>query len=211
MEQKKPVMEIAIRKVKEGKDTEFANARAAFISRLKAQNGIEKDWEFKSFFTMPEPDDTDVFVGMTRYASTDAMQAIADQLIPSPEAGAFFGTFDMKAFVAVQPVDGSDFKLEDHIQEGNVLEVAVRSIQEGKEGEFEEKRKAFFDQIAQQNGYLFDRELIDLQSGDKVALIGWKSIEDFQKGAAFLQTQPEMGAFFGILNVKAYQALTLSS
>lgn len=42
-------------------------------------------------------------------------------------------------------------------------------------------------------------------------MIGWKSMEDFQKGAGYLQTQPEMGELFGILNVKAYQALVLSN
>lgn len=205
------VLEIAIRKVKEGQDEAFVNARTAFINKLKAQQGIEKDWEFKSFFTMPEPDNTDVFVGMTRYESAEAMQNIANNLMQSPEAGQFFGTFDMKAFVAVQPADGSNFKLEDHIKEGNVLEVAVRTVKEGNESDFEAKRKGFFNLIAQQDGYLFDKEFIDLQNGDKVVLIGWKSMEDFQKGAGYLQTQPQMGEFFGILNVKAYQALVLSS
>lgn len=211
MEDQKAVMEIAIRKVKEGQDAEFATARSAFIQQLKAQPGIEQDWEFKSFFTMPAPDDTDVFVGMTRYASLEAMQAIADKLMTSPEAGAFFGTFDMKAFVAVQPADGGAFKLEDHIKVGNALEVAVRSVKEGKEGEFDAKRKAFFDQIAEQEGYLFDREFTDLQTGDKVVLIGWASMEAFATAASFLQTQPQMGEFFGILDVKAYQALSLAS
>lgn len=86
MEQK-TVLEIAIRKVKEGQDEAFVNARTAFISKLKAQEGIQKDWEFKSFFTMPEPDNTDVFVGMTRYESAEAMQNIANNLMQSPEAG----------------------------------------------------------------------------------------------------------------------------
>jgi hypothetical protein len=125
-------------------------------------------------------------------------------LCKSPEAGQFFGTFYMKAFVAVQPADGGNFKLDDCIKDGNVLEVAVRTVKEGNENDFEAKRKGFFDLIAQQEGYLFDKDFIDLQTGDKVVLIGWKSMEDFQKGAGYLQTQPQMGEFFGILNVKAY-------
>jgi len=211
MESKKPIMEIAIRKVKAGQENEFIAARSVFIGKLKEQSGVEKDWEFKSFFTMPEPDDTDVFVGMTRYESTDAMQAIANKLMQSPEAGAFFRTFDMKAFVALQSADSGNFKLEDHIKASNVLEVAVRSVQPGKEGEFDEKRNAFFDVIAQQAGYLFDQEFIDLQTGDRVVLIGWQSMEDFQKGVRALQTKPQMSDFFEILNVRAYQALTLSA
>lgn len=202
------LMEIAIRKVKAGKDEAFLKARNAFINKLKDQDGIERDWEFKSFFTMPEPDETDVFVGMTRYESAAAMQKIADKLMQSPEANQFFNTFDMKAFVAVQPADGGDFKLEDHIGKENVLEIAVRTVKQGHEADFEAKRKTFFDLIAQQDGYLFDREFIGLQSGDKVVLIGWKSFEDFQKAAGFLQKQSEMAEFFGILDVKAYQAVT---
>lgn len=137
----KSVMEIAIRKVKAGQNEAFANARTAFINKLKAQDGIQKDWEFMSFFTMPEPDDTDVFVGMTRYESAEAMQAIAGKLMESPEAVAFFGTFDMKSFVAVQPADGGDFKLEDYISDGNVLEVAVRTVKEGSEGHSTQSEK----------------------------------------------------------------------
>lgn len=46
----KSVMEIAIRKVKAGMETAFVDARTAFIGELKQQAGVEKDWEFKSFF-----------------------------------------------------------------------------------------------------------------------------------------------------------------
>ena len=210
MEQK-PIFEIAIRKVKQSKEKEFRAARSAFIKKLKEQDGIEKDWEFKSFFTMPEPDETDVFVGMTRYESPEAMQKIAGQLMQSQEAANFFSTFDMKSFVAVQPEDGSYFKLEDHIKDGNVLEVAVRSPKAGMESKFSEARKGFFGLVAQQDGYLFDKEFVDLQSGDKVVLIGWESMEAFQKALGVLQTKPEMGTFFGMLDVKAYQALMHSS
>ena len=205
------ILEIAIRKVKAGREAAFVQARQAFIRQLKSQNGVQRDWEFHSFFTMPEPDDTDVFVGMTRYESAGAMQAIANELLPSPEAGQFFSTFDMKSFVAAQPADGGEFRLEDHLDKGNVLEVAVRTVLPGHEAEFSSRRAAFFDQIAEQTGYLFDREFIDLQTGDKVVLIGWKSMEAFQQAAGFLQTQPQMGEFFSILNVKAYQALQLVS
>ncbi len=207
----KQVMEIAIRKVKSGKDEVFLNARGKFIDKLKSQEGIQKDWEFKSFFTMPELDDTDVFVGMTRYDSTDSMQKIANNLMSSQEALTFFDTFEMKSFVAVQPANENEVKLEDYIKNGNVLEVAVRTVKESNKSEFESKRKEFFNLIEKQEGYLFDKEFIDILTGDKVVLIGWKSIEDFQKAATFLQNQPQMGQFFNILNVKAYQALALSS
>jgi hypothetical protein len=205
------VQEIAIRKVKAGQDEAFKAARRALIQKLKAQAGVEKDWEFQSFFTMPEPDDTDVFVGMTRYDSVETVQRISGELMQSPEAAAFFATFDMKAFVLVQPADGGDFQMEDYVQPGHVLEVAVRVPKEGQEGEFDHLRKGFFDQVAQQPGYLFDREFVDLQSGDKVVLIGWESQSDFVSALETLQTQPEMGAFFSAIEAKAYQALTFST
>jgi hypothetical protein len=205
------VQEIAIRKVKAGQDEAFKAARRALIKQLKAQTGVEKDWEFQSFFTMPEPDDTDVFVGMTRYDSVETVQRISGALMQSPEAAAFFATFDMKAFVLVQPIDGGEFRMEDHVQPGNVLEVAVRVPLGGQEAQFDRLRKGFFDQVAAQPGYLFDREFVDLQSGDKVVLIGWESQAAFQQALGILQTQPEMGAFFGAIEAKAYQALSFAS
>lgn len=204
-------MEIAIRQVKDGQEAAFAQARAAFISKLTQQSGVEQDWEFHSFFTLPKPDRSDVFVGMTRYASAAAMQTIADAILASPEAGQFFSTFDMKAFVAVQPVDDSDFRLEELINPGNVLEVAVRTVHPEQVAEFEPRRAAFFELIAQQQGYLFDQEFVDLQTGDQVVLIGWESQEAFQAAAVYLQSQPQMGEFFSILEVKAYQALQFHS
>lgn len=203
-----PVMEIAIRQVKAGQDEAFVTARAALIRELKAQDGVEQDWEFQSFFTMPEPNETDVFVGMTRYASLDVVTQISEKLMGTDAAQAFFGTFDMQAFVLIQPVDGSLFKLEEVInQPGQVLEVAVRTPKVGMEEQFQPLRDAFFAQVAAQPGYIMDKEFIDLQSGANVVLIAWETLEDFQNALGVLSAQPEMGAFFNILDVQAYQAL----
>lgn len=207
-----PPMEIAIRKVKVGQETAFFTARTNFIRLLKMQTGVENDWEFQSFFTMPEPDDSDVFVGMTRYDSMETVGRISDELMGSPEAQAFFSTFDMKAFVLVTPADGQPFKLEDVIQHnGQVLEVAVRKPKEGLENQFQSLRDGFFGKAAEQPGYIMDREFIDLQSRANVVLIAWESQEAFQNALGFLQTQPEMGAFFGAIDAQAYQAMTLST
>lgn len=203
----KPVMEIAIRRVKADMDEQFVAARSAFIAKLKEQPGVEKDWEFKSFFTMPGEDDTDVFVGMTRYASAETASGIAGKLMNTELAGNFFATFDMKAFVLVQPADGGDFVLEDYINApGQVLEVAVR-VPTVSEEEFQAGRDAFFGVVAQQPGYIMDREFIDLQSGAKVVLIAWESLEHFQAALGVLQTREEMGRFFGMIKAKAYQAI----
>lgn len=205
-------MEIAIRKVKAGQQDAFVEARARFIHALKEQDGIERDWEFKSFFTMPEPDDSDVFVGMTRYASMDAVSRISEKLMSSDAAQNFFATFDMKAFVLVNAADGKPFQLEAFItRPEQVLEVAVRSPKEGMEDQFQPLRDAFFAQIAAQPGYIMDREFVDLQSGANVALIAWDSLVNFQNALTVLSNKAEMGAFFDILNVPAYQAVQLTS
>jgi len=206
------VMEIAIRKVKKGQDNAFVEARSNFIKALKTQSGVEKDWEFKSFFTMPEPDDTDVFVGMTRYESPEAMGKISEKLLSSPEAQNFFATFDMRAFVVVKPADGGPFKLEDIITSPNqVLEVAVRQPKAGMETQFQSARDAFFGVVATQPGYLMNREFIDQQSGVNVVLIAWETLGDFQNALGVLSDKEEMGAFFSIIDVQAYQALQLTS
>ena len=205
-------LEIAIRRVKAGQEDAFVAARSNLIQLLKAQEGVEKDWEFHSFFTMPTPDETDVFVGMTRYDSVETVGRISDKLMSSPEAGAFFSTFDMKAFVMVTPTDGQPFKLEDVIQnDGQVLEVAVRTPKAGMEDQFQSLRDAFFGKAAEQPGYIMDREFVDLQSGANVVLIAWESQEAFQNALGHLQTQPEMGAFFGAIEAQAYQAMTLTT
>lgn len=201
-------MEIAIRQVKLGHEEAFVQARGEFIRTLKAQKGVERDWEFQSFFTMPIPDETDVFVGMTRYASVEDLGRIGEALLGSEEAKRFFGTFDMKAFVMVQTADGEPFRLEDVINRpGQVLEVAVRRPKQGMEEQFAPRREAFFSQVAAQPGYITDREFIDLQSGANVVLIAWDSLTDFQNGLGIVSAAPEMAAFFDILDVQAYQAV----
>jgi len=139
------------------------------------------------------------------------MMGIADALLPKKVATDFFSTFEMKAFVAIQTSNGSNFYLEDKITAGNVLEVAIRKVKEGYEQDFDRLRNGFFGRIQEQQGYLFDQEFLDLQNGDKVVLIGWNSIEAFQKAAEKLQSYTEMGNFFAALDVKAYQALMLHS
>ncbi|MEO1663658.1 MAG: hypothetical protein AAFU54_03395 [Chloroflexota bacterium] len=58
-------MEIAVRKVKEGRLEDFKTARSNFIALLKKQDGILADREFESFFALPQPDEQPVFIGMT--------------------------------------------------------------------------------------------------------------------------------------------------
>lgn len=205
-------MEIAIRKVKENHDEAFRQARSSFIQALKQQEGVEKDWEFQSFFTMPGEDDTDVFVGITRYRSMDDVAKISENLMGSDVANNFFATFDMKAFVLLKAADGRPFNLEEVVTSGEqVLEVAVRRPKEGMEEKFQPLREAFFEQASNQPGYMMDKEFIDLQTGVKVVLIAWKSKADFQNALAVLSKKKEMADFFDAIDVQAYQALQLST
>jgi len=67
--------------------------------------------------------------------------------------------------------------------------------------------RCFVGMVAQQPVYNVDRDLIDLQSGAKVALIPWEALEDFQAVLAGLQTHEEMGRVFGMCGDKAYRAV----
>ena len=88
----------------------------------------------------PTPDETEVFVGMTRWESMEAFGKAGEKLLPTPIAGNFFATFDMKAYVQVQLIKGDDFDLNTLAKNGQILEVAVRTYQEGKKEEFEQAK-----------------------------------------------------------------------
>jgi hypothetical protein len=115
----------------------------------------------------------------------------------------------MLSFVGARTADGGPLRLDALLRgPAPVLEVAVRRLKPGvSEDEFDAKRAAFFGAIAAQPGYLFDRELVT-DDGRRVVLIGWESQDAFMAALPALSTRAEMGAFFGILDVEAYQAAT---
>lgn len=201
-----PIYEIAIQEVKPGMDAEWAERRAAFLELLGKREGNEKDWTLKAFFTFPEPGPNPVYVGLTRWSRMADFGASAEALMPTEEAKRFFETVNMQAFVQVSPADGKAFVLEDHINApGQVLEVAVRTPKGGHEGEFDAARAGFFGRVAEQPGYIFDREFVTAD-GQRVVLIGWNSQAEFMTALGKLSKMPEMGAFFGIIDASAYQA-----
>lgn len=201
------IFEIAIQSVKPEHAATYPEARARFLRLLRGQPGVEGDWTLESFFTMPEPDSTRVLVGLTRWRSIDDFRNASAKLMTTDEAQAVFSRVDMRAFVQARTADGGDLRLEEVLSEpGRVLEVAVRRPKDGVgEDRFQSARAAFFDRIAEQPGYLFDRELLD-DDGNRIVLIGWKSTDDFMAALGALQSCEEMGAFFGLLDVLAYQA-----
>ncbi|WP_375267134.1 hypothetical protein [Planktotalea sp.] len=123
-----------------------------------------------------------------------------------PVVQSFFEKVNMQAFVQASPADGAPFILEDYINKaGQVLEVAVRTPKASEESNFDAARAGFFGKVAEQPGYIFDREFVTAD-GQNVVMIGWESQSDFMTALGTLSQMPEMGAFFGIIDASAYQA-----
>lgn len=201
-----PVYEIAIQEVKNGDVADWTAARAPLLEGLAQTPGVEKDWTLRAFFTFPEPGPLPVYVGLTRWSSIDDFNTASQAMMTMPVVQSFFEKVNMQAFVQVAPADGQPFILEDYINRpGQVLEVAVRTPKAGHEGDFDAARAAFFGRVAEQPGYIFDREFVTAD-GHRVVKIGWESQEQFMAALGALSQMPEMGAFFGIIDASAYQA-----
>jgi len=201
-----PIYEIAIQEVKNGDVAEWAAARAPLLQGLAETKGVEKDWTLKAFFTFPEPGPLPVYVGLTRWSSIDDFNTASSAMMALPQVQDFFGKVNMQAFVQVATADGKPFMLEDYINKsGQVLEVAVRTPKPGQEDNFDAARAGFFGKVAEQPGYIFDREFLT-GDGQRVVMIGWESQEQFMTALGKLSQMPEMGAFFGIIDASAYQA-----
>ncbi len=85
------VLELAVRRVKDGQDAAFQSSRKAFVNWLNGQEGVVGSWEFK---VVGGKDIDGMTVGMSVYESQAAFQAIAGKVQTLPEAGAYFSTFD---------------------------------------------------------------------------------------------------------------------
>lgn len=92
-----------------------------------------------------------------------------------------------------------------HHRPGQVLEGAVRRPLDGQRAAFDAGRDAFFGRVADQPGYLFDREFVTAD-GWQAVLIGWESIEAFQAALGVLSQGSDMQAFFAAAEIMAYQA-----
>ncbi|MEY8841424.1 hypothetical protein AB9K41_20535, partial [Cribrihabitans sp. XS_ASV171] len=154
----------------------------------------------------PEPGPLPVYVGLTRWSSIEHFNTAAEAMMTMPEVQSFFEKVNLQAFVQVATADGQPFFLEDYINApGQVLEVAVRRPKAGEEDNFDAARAGFFGRVAEQPGYIFDREFVTAD-GQRVVMIGWESQEQFMAALGALSQMPEMGAFFGIIDASAYQA-----
>ncbi len=200
------IFELAMNKVKPGQLEAFKSAREAFILEMKKEEGIGPDGTFQSFFTMPGELDSEVYVGITEWTSMQAFQQACQNLMPTPAFGNYFATFDQLAYLQLKPQDGGEFNINDLLKEGQVIEFAVRYPRSEAAEQFPQKRADLFQRIAQQEGYLFDREFVSIQGDKQVVIIVWDSQENFQKALQTLSQCQEMMDLMSIVVVDAYQA-----
>lgn len=194
------VHEIAIRRVKPGKQSQFRERRARFIQALTRQPGVGADREFESFLAMPEPDTSEVFIGMTTYASLKANSRVQRNPRIVWDFLRFARTMDLKAYVYVQPTEGPAFDLgEIAASPGQVLEVGVRRVTD--RAGFDATRPAFIELLSEQPGVADSWEF---------AVVKGKDIENLTVGMTVYDDRSAAEAAMGTLldhpTTKAYFA-----
>ena len=207
------ITEIAVRQVKSGKLDTFTKRRAKFVSTLKKQPGIVADREFASFYALPEPDESDVFIGMTTYESTSAQAKI--QRTPSIlfRFLPFMMTMSLKAYVYVQPIEGPTFNLKTlAAKPGQVLEVAVRRVDKAKLADFNDARQKFVARLSEQQGALESYEF-NVVKGNKIegltiGMTVYESQEAFQRISQEMMQDPITAVYFATFTPVAVQYAT---
>lgn len=84
------ILEIAVRRVKEGQEAEFQKMRKAFVAKLGKEDGVLQSWEFK---VVGGSNTERLTVGMTVYENQEKFQKIG-QATQTWAESAFFGTFE---------------------------------------------------------------------------------------------------------------------
>lgn len=207
-----PIYEIAVRQVKDGQKDAFEEAREQFIDALTAQEGVSNDREFKSFYAMPSPDEREVFIGMTEYASLETLGAIQQHATVEEKFGAFAQTMDLKAYVFVQPIEGGTFDLGQlATKPGQVLEIAIRRVK-GDLDAFHTARKQFVAKLDATDGVVASWEFAVVAGQDTdnltVGMTVYESQEKFMAISEQAQSWPE-AAFFGMIEPVAIQYATV--
>ncbi|NET38690.1 MAG: hypothetical protein F6K19_42990 [Cyanothece sp. SIO1E1] len=156
-----PVFEVAVRMVKDGMKVDFERARESFIKVLTKQAGVSNDREFSSFYALPQPDEREVFVGMTQYTSLETVGGVQATAEIQQTFGQFAQTMDLKAYVFMQQTEGPTFDLSKlGKQEGQVVEVAIRRMHEGMDKPFNKLRKKFVKRLSKYGGVLESYEFV---------------------------------------------------
>ncbi len=200
------VTEIAIRRLNEGQDlAEFAAARNAFVAVLTAEPGVDTDREFMAILdgTTFAPPAAPVFTGMTQYANLDAFAAAGQKLGTSPEAGAFFSTFEPQLFTALRPKDPADsYDLSEILSEpGQILEVAARDLsmyENFDRDDYETRLAAFLDALSQQPGFVAEYQWVSVL--DPNIVVGMTVYESLDAFGTIAQDQEFVGQMMPFIN-----------
>lgn len=192
-------IDIRIHTAAEGSEALLDEALEALRTELVTHEGVKLLVNGPSFFTMPEPDTQRVVVSIIGWGGT-APQALAafDQALPIGVSA--------KAQATVELNDSDVNALKEHVRNAGALEVAIRTPKVGQEEHFLRERERFFGVVRQQTGFVFDQELPAVDSAVRAVLIGWKDRPAFMEALGVLGQAPEMGSFFGTIDVHAYQA-----
>ncbi|MDX2189324.1 MAG: hypothetical protein SFY32_05640 [Bacteroidota bacterium] len=204
-----PIFEIAVRSVKEGKNEDFEKARKAFIEKLTKIKGVSNDREFQSFYALPTPDKTPVFIGMTQYESNATLGSVQSNKDLMNSFMNFAQTMDLKAYVFIQPTEGGDFNLSTLAKkQGQILEIAVRRVKSGQEADFDKMRKAFVAKLGKEDGVIqsWEFKVVGGNATERltVGMTVYENQEKFQKIGQATQTWAE-SAFFGTFEPVALQ------
>lgn len=201
-----PVTEIAIRRLNEGQDVAgFAAARDAFVATLTAEPGVGMDREYEAILDGATfaPPAGPVFTGMTQYDSLDAFAAAGQKLGASPEAGAFFSTFEPLLFTALRPKDPADsYDLTEILSEpGQILEIAARDLsmyEQFNRDDYDARLADFLDVLSQQPGFVAEYQWVSVL--DPNLVVGMTVYESLDAFAAIAQDQEFVGQIMPFIN-----------
>lgn len=208
------VHEIAIRKVKPGMAERFRQRRSEFIEVLTTQPGAGTDREFESFLALPEPDDGEVFIGMTTYADLAANARIQRNPRVVWRFLRFSRTMDLKAYLYVTPIEGPPFDLAGLASEpGQVLEVAVRRVTDRER--FDQARRPFVDLLSSQAGVRDSWEFEVVKGKDTDGLTVGMTVYDGREALdgvlGGIMADPVTAAYFATFEPVALQYATATT
>lgn len=202
------VIEIAVRRVKPGKETAFRSRRSDFITILKQQPGVNADREFASFHALPVKDDAEVFVGMTDYDGLEAVAKIQRRLGVLWRFLRFSRTMDLKAYVFATQTEGPTLDLATLAAgDGQILEVAIRRVTNGPD--FDAARKRFVALLSDQEGVLESYELAPVKGKNiedvTIGMTVYASMEAFEAASRTLMTDSVAQEYFATFEPVAVQ------
>ena len=207
-----PVLELAVRRVKPGREDDFRAARSAFLSQWKTQPGATADREFAALMTLPTPMEG-VFVGMTAWESPEAYQAASGKFWDDPVLSNFMDTVEIVAFAIIRQTEGPAIDLASLATEGQVLEVAVRVPKGVDVQTFEDARQGYVGALGTQPGVLASYEFAivdEPMEGRRVGMTLYASKQGWQDAMSAAGQSEAGGRFFSVIDptVVAYVAPT---